>query len=288
MNQKCEIQKRQNSIDMLNCQYAARFCFNRAESMGYLALVISMLSALCVFLPDSDNVISLAIPTLISFFSIVIQGYSEHIQKKAAMLRNYFDAVVLGINESNYTLEDRRKIQRYVLGIIAKKPREHQIQIENTGLDTPPGVRDWYNLSFDETGTSAVFECQKQNYGWTKDLACKRIQATAFFIVTMVIICVIVIWAFKVPALKWLASFLAFAFNRVTNGRNSYRHYRIMEEIHTIVKMPDIESNPIQIEHLQKKISEMRELPVLEINAIHKHYNKQWTELYESMIKNRR
>ena len=49
--------------------------------------------------------------------------------------------------------------------------------------------------------------------------------------------------------------------------------------------MPGIEDNSVQIIHLQNKINELRELPVLEINAIHKHYNKKWAEIYKNMIK---
>ena len=58
-----------------------------------------------------------------------------------------------------------------------------------------------------------------------------------------------------------------------------------MHEICTISRMPGIENNFVQIIHLQKKINELRELPVLEINEIHKHYNKKWAEIYTNMIK---
>ena len=106
MNYKDEIQKRQNSDDMLNCQYAARFHFNRAESLGYLAFIISVLSALCIFLPDSEKAIFIAIPIALDIATIAVQFYFDSIQKTGAKLRNYFDAVVLGINESHYSVEE--------------------------------------------------------------------------------------------------------------------------------------------------------------------------------------
>ena len=58
-----------------------------------------------------------------------------------------------------------------------------------------------------------------------------------------------------------------------------------MHEIYTISRMPGIEDISVQIIDLQNKINELRELPVLEINAIHKHYNKKWAEIYKNMIK---
>lgn len=285
MNPKSEIQRRQNSDAMLDCQYAARVYFNRAEYVGYCAFIVSVFSALCTFLPDTFSAIYIVIPILIDLIACAIQFYSTSIQKKAALLRNYFDAVVLGIRESNYTLEDVRYIREIVIHTINKDPESHQTQIRNTGVDSPPGVRNWYNLSFDENNTNAVFECQKQNYRWTDKLARKRLLISCGAIVAIIIICISSVCLFHLSPTKWIPCFFALIWNQLSNGINAYRHYRIMHEICTIVKMPDIENSPLQIEHLQNKIEKLREIPILEINAIHNRYNKKWEDLYIQIIR---
>lgn len=285
MNHKNEIQKRQNSDDMLNCQYTARFHFNRAESIGYWTFIVSVFSALCIFLPDSDSTIIIAIPIIIDIIALILQNYSSFIQKRAAQLRNYFDAVVLGINEADYSLEVIRSIKEIIIHTISKNPKKHQIQIHNTGSNFPPGVKDWYDLSFNENGTNAVFECQKQNYHWTDKLAHKRLLISCSIIAIISAICIASVGLFHLSPVKWIPCFFALIYNQFANVLNAYRHYRIMHEICTIIKMPDIENSSLQIEHLQDKIRELREIPVLEINAIDKHYNKQWAEIYANIIK---
>lgn len=285
MNHKDEIQKKQNSNDMLNCQYVARFHFNRAEFLGYLAFIISVLSALCIFLPDSEKAIIIAIPIVLDIAAIAVQFYSDIIQKTAAKLRNYFDAVILGINESDYSLEEVRDIKKTIFKTISKNPAEHKLQISNNGSDNPPGVKDWYDLSFDETCTNAVFECQKQNYHWTDNLARKRKWISIGIIAFMGTICVLAVSVFHLSPSKWIPCFIALVINQLTNIVNTYKHSRLMHEICTISRMPGIEDNSVQIMHLQNKINKLREIPVLEINAIHKRCNKKWAEIYANMIK---
>ena len=285
MNYKDEIQKRQNSDDMLNCQYAARFHFNRAESLGYLAFIISVLSALCIFLPDSEKAIFIAIPIALDIAAIAVQFYFDSIQKTGAKLRNYFDAVVLGINESHYSVEEVKDIKKTVLKTISKNPNKHKLQISNNGFDNPPGVKDWYDLSFDEKCINATFECQKQNYHWTVNLARKRKYISIGTIASIIIICALAIKIFHLSPSKWIPCFIGLTLNQLINAINIYKHSQLMHEIYTISRMPGIEDNSVQIIHLQNKINELRELPVLEINAIHKHYNKKWAEIYKNMIK---
>ena len=285
MNQKNKIQKLQNTNDMLNCQYAARFYFNHAEIMGYLAFIISCFSALCIFLPDTNSMLIISLPIIIDIISFVIQFSFDCIQKKAARLRNYFDAVVLGINEKSFSPEDVKTIKESTLHAINKNPQKYQLQIHNTGSDTPPGVKNWYDLSFKENSkTNAVFECQKQNYIWTDKLSHKRLLITCGVIFCIVAICISSVCIFHLSPAKWIPCFFALAYNQLSNSFNAYKHYKIMQEIYTITQMPDVENNSIQIKYLQNKISELREIPILEINAIHKHCNKQWAEIYTKII----
>lgn len=285
MNYKEEIQKRQNSDDMLNCQYAARFHFNRAESLGYLAFILSVLSALCIFFPDSEKAIFIAIPIALDIAAIAVQFYFDFIQKTGAKLRNYFDAVVLGINESDYSVEEVRDIKKTIIKTISKNPTQHKLQISNNGSDNPPGVKDWYDLSFDEKCAHATCECQKQNYHWTDNLARKRKHISIGTIAIIIIICALAVSLFHLSPSKWIPCFIGLGLNQLTNAINIYKHSQLMHEIYTISRMPGIENNFVQIIHLQKKINELRELPVLEINAIQKHYNKKWAEIYTNMIK---
>lgn len=284
MNQRDVIQTLQNSNDMLNCQYSARFHFNLAESFGYWAFAASILSAFCIFLPESDNIFIIAIPIFIDVIALIIQWCAGKAHRIAAKLRNYFDAVVLGINEKDNSLEDVRFIKETIFKTISKHHAESIEQINNTGCDTPPGVKDWYDLSFNTDSTNAVFECQKQNFWWTEKLTRIRLLINTVILLILLISFIMATHFFEIPLSKVILCFFALTLNQGSNIVNNCKYLRLIHEMDTIKKIPDIENNPVQIIHYQQKINELRAIPIFEINAVHKYYSKKWTEMYSKII----
>ena len=171
MNSQNQIIEKQNEPKMLDCQFASRVLFNRAEKYGYHSLVCILASAVCVFLTGETT--SVLIPLILDVLIIVFGYLMRKNQSMAAKLRNYFDACVLGIKEDDYSETDLRNISSIVHDTVSKKTSERDTQTANTGRENPPGVKNWYEFSKECIGDEAVFECQRQNCWWNNEL-CKR------------------------------------------------------------------------------------------------------------------
>ena len=94
--------QRQNSDDMLRCQYAARYYFNRGEKILLAALILSVINVLFTSLPSSSNTYIQRIMQITSIvlgiFTAFLYLWLDRMIHNAAELRNYFDETVLSIN----------------------------------------------------------------------------------------------------------------------------------------------------------------------------------------------
>ena len=143
-----EIQERQNEEKYLKVQYAARVYFNSAEKYNYLAWVACLVSAFSIFLPGSwSPYIINGIPFIADIFAVILSLVASYKIKWASKLRKYFDSYVLNIDMNQRSETDIRKMRERTEKICCKNPNDTAIQIANTGKDSPPGVRNWYEFS---------------------------------------------------------------------------------------------------------------------------------------------
>ena len=107
------IDKRQNSDEMLKCQFAARHYYNTAENCSTAAFVCSIISLLFIFAPEgtssSYSAAILLVPLVFDASSLICYWRMGAYVSSAALLRNYFDEKVLGIKTSTYTDSAIRK-----------------------------------------------------------------------------------------------------------------------------------------------------------------------------------
>lgn len=204
-------------------------------------------------------------------------------QSKAAMLRNYFDACVLGIKEENYTETDLRNINKIVCSTVSKKTIERDIQITHTGRDNPPGVKDWYEFSKEFPGNEAVFECQRQNGCWNDDLCKRRIYITVVAFVVTTSVYWLVVNLLQVGVLKSVICFIGVVIGLVEQFVENYRYLSISKTADDSIAVLNISRDSAHLEYLQGLINSRRELLVLEINCIHKKNAKKWSEKYEQI-----
>lgn len=281
MNNQNQISERQNDCDMLNCQYASRVLFNRAEKYGYHALVCIIASAFCVFITGETS--SLLTPVILDILLIVFGYLMRKNQSKAAKLRNFFDSNVLGIQEDAYSDAELRSIHNEIYKSIGKKESQRNIQTTNSGRDNPPGVKNWYEFSKDYLGEEAVLECQRQNCWWNDTLCIRRVCITiAVFVVTTVIYWLAVHWL-RVGGLQAIVCFAGMVIGLVEQIVENYKYIVISKTMDDLLSLPDISHNPTQIEYLQRLINSRREFLVLEINWIHQRNAKKWSEQYENL-----
>lgn len=281
MNNQSQITQKQNAPKMLDCQYVSRFLFNRAEKYGYHALVCIIASALCVFLSGETS--SLLIPIVLDLMIIIFGYLMRKNQSSAAKLRNYFDASVLGIKEDDYSETDLRNISNVIYNTVSKRTAERNIQVANTGRDNPPGIKDWYEFSKEYPGDEAVFECQRQNCWWNDALCKRRICITATAFVTASLTYWVIAHFLHAGPLQSIVCFLGIVLGLIEQFIDNCRYIMISKTMDDYIDLPGISQNNEQLEKLQELINRRRELPVLEMNWIHKKNAKKWSEKYEDI-----
>ena len=173
------IQKRQNEEHMLKIQCSARGYYNNAERIGKLAWLFCLISAASLIIPESVPLVcQLTIPVIADIAALLLSKKQDESVEKAALFRAYFDAYVLGIND-RYKQYERDKIVGDAREYCGKHRKKSSVQITTTGFDTPPGVKDWYDLMGEreyQNDDEVVFECQKQNVWWEERLSKTRIR----------------------------------------------------------------------------------------------------------------
>ncbi len=281
MSQQERIKLLQNNTDMLYCQYSAKYYYNKAERYIIVVSICSLLSALCLFIPDSLDKLGLFFPLVLDLLIYILYSLMEKAVTEAALLRNHFDNAVLGFNSST----DSRKIQSLISKATAKKGDTLQIQISNTGNDNPPGVKDWYEFSQDYSDSDIVFECQKQNRWWDKEIH-KRSTIILYIILTLVLASAILVTIFShTPLEKICACFLGLIIALIPRIIAHRKYNRLSIEIDKTCQLLDISRNKKLIIALQEQIESRRKLPVIELNIVHKKKSKQLSKEYSFISK---
>lgn len=279
MNSQAQILQKENQKDMLECQFASRVCFNRAEKLNYIAWLLSIPSALLILPLSFNEELSIALPLIIAVFTLIARKIARYYVEWGARLRNYFDSKVLDIGATEISKEEHSLILEKVQTIANKYPDECRTAINTDDQADIPGVKNWYTFSRKYTSNeSAVFECQRQNYWWTdKQFLYRKI----IYSIILVILALAVTVGIYYSPVKTIFCLISLILNLYDDISENIRAWKIMQSVKTIVALPGIENNSSQISRLQTYIEKRRGLLVLEINSIHRKFAKQWAKLYK-------
>ena len=185
------------------------------------------------------------------------------------------------IGEDSYTDISKQKLREIALTTYNKHKKEADIHIHNTGRDKPPGVRNWYEFKNTVADLQAQFECQKQNIWWNKKMVKNRmiILPIILFILTSFFVAMFVL--FKSDALSIIVCAIGIILKVIERIIEHYSYHKISIKIEAIQNHAERELTDETVKELQELINERREIPVLEINIIHKLKAKQYSSSYE-------
>lgn len=283
MNTRKEtIQERQNEEMMLKTQYVARAKYNSAEKQGTFAWVMCIASAVTIFIPSTfPDAFQIMAPILCDVLALIASIRQNSLVKTAANYREYFDARVFGINDSqNKTYEN--DIKEYCMD----HAEECDIQTNNTGLDTPPGVRNWYDLSEVKPDDNAVFECQKQNAWWEERLSKKRVALLVSFIIIAAVV-LVVLWPMIKDAngITRVIFSSAIIIKTIERLNAEYEYEVISHKIEGAIGNMSVGLSEENILDLQKWINEKRHCNVVGMNILHKKLARSLSETYQTISK---
>ncbi len=281
------IKDNQNKREILECQFAARKYYNKAEGCLVAMLFCSVISTLFVVFPDPTNnvakVVIVAIPLFLDLVSAIFLICTNQLVKNAALLRNYFDQTVLYFQGKEYSDEDLRQIRELRSRMVSKYTEECKVQITHTSRSNPPGVKDWYEFSREYTDSDVVFECQRQNQWWNKNLLAKRMVCYAIVCGVVIVVSVSLISLSCISVWRIIVSFLGIAISLIDRIFENFLYISLSKKIDNYIELISISKNDDQIKELQRKLEERRAMPVVEMNIIHKKSSKSLSERYEKI-----
>jgi len=283
------IVKNQNSNNMLKCQFSARHYYNLAENYNVAAFIGSLISLSFLLIPDKAYVayspIFLLTPSVFDIASLVCYKLMGISISRAALLRNYFDEIVLRTKISNNTDSDIRKINSLIINVVDKSKEECELQISHTGRDNPPGVKNWYEFSKQYADSDVMFECQRQNRWWNNELSHRRIFLYGSVVILVIISGILLVFFSNFSILRVFVCLLSAAITFTDRFIENLKYIRLSMKIDDRCEALEVSKNKALVSSLQELIAKRRELKIVEINHIHKKHSKELSERYEQITK---
>lgn len=266
-----EIAKRQNEEKYLKLQFAARKLFNRAEKTSFLTWFFCGLSLVTGLLCSDDSHWIFAIIIIFSeLAALFFDKYTARIILYAADLRALFDHHIL-----NLPLPQTEYPQDTVFEIAEKLKQNHYkeylCQINHTGKQQPPGVKDWYDTEVDvPEGSCAAYYVFKNNQWWDKKMVLIK---TAINIALFIVVIVVFIFIFLNHSMSDFLWFVVGALALICKiGERiviSIRYHDASVKIDTLLNIFDTLGKDKAIPEIQNAITARRRLPVVHINFFH-------------------
>lgn len=273
-----QIKTRQNEDSSLNAQYAARYYFNRAEVFNFLAWLFCLLSLFSVLIPQTTpGFIVYGIPLIVDVLAAIMVLLFNKCVTLGAQIRTAFDEYIFGFSDK---LNISQTLKEYILKAIEKHPAQVEIQKKNTGKDTPPGVRDWYNTNSKRKDVDAIFSCQKENVWWEKKLVLQKILCYVFTIIFCIALFLILKAMGHISILQIVFS-SALLLRMIERIYENIKSFRIGNKIDGQIELLETQKSKEQLLQLQSTINEKRNLKIVGINFIHKVFANRLSERYE-------
>lgn len=279
-----DVQNRQNEDLLLKCQYVARYYYNKAELSNLLSWIAVLISTLCIFLPDTDNYFFLAIPLVTDVFAFCFSCLMNASIDKGAKLRQYFDAYVLNLDYSIYTDFQKSAIKEIIAKVTNTHKEDCQIQIQNTGHDNPPGVRNWYEFNREFSDEDVLYECQVQNCWWDKKMC--KLRLYVYIIIFILSIIALVIFKSSVSN-KYFVKIIICSSGIIIRIAErlvaNYKYYQLSLKIDGALQATSTSKNINSTLSIQEMLNTRRQMPVLGMNFIHKSFAPKLSKLYNQI-----
>ena len=266
-----KVQEKQNRINFLKIQYAARVCFNDAEMYNCIAWGACIISAFSIFLPNDLNTsVVNGIPFAFDFIAVIFYAMACKSVSWGARFRKYFDANVIDIKPNQFSKDERQSITEKAESIFSTHPKDGVIQIGNTSHNTPPGVKDWYEFSMPLDGIDAQFECQRQNIWWNEKISKLKIPMVLFAGIFVAGTFGFLMHILDCSVLNTILCSSGIILKIIERLCENIKYIQVSQQIDGAKRIIEAKPEIEHIEQLQMLINERRELNVLESNSIHK------------------
>lgn len=190
----------QNEEENLLLLYSQKSLYDKSKKMKYFTILLALFCfSLGIF---SKLIVGYELQFTITIFFITV--ISKYLKSKACKYNNLAAVTQELIDRRLFGFEiESRYLDNYQISEILStakdlKEKYHEkylININNTGTDSPNGVKDWYtNISSNLQDEDAILKCQKQNIYWDRLLINFYRKILIFLLIVIIIIFFILYW----------------------------------------------------------------------------------------------
>lgn len=166
-----DIKVKQNEENILKLLFSARINYNKASKLNnylwLLSIITGIFSVTNYFDISSEN--NSIILLVLVIIGIILHYFIKQNTKKGAETKKLIDEILFQF-PTEFSPSSILKIQEGALKIQEKYPKEYNIQIKNRGDSDARGVKDWYEPKETTDFNKSIFQCQKENIFWDKNL----------------------------------------------------------------------------------------------------------------------
>lgn len=191
------INTEQNKEEILLLLFSQKTLYNNARTAKYFVIFLSIFNFMLGIVLKTTLVykeqLSIFI-CIIALISIYLKNNSSKSNDFAASTQELIDRKLYGFKTEDRFLENHSSssLKSIAMDLKDKYPKKYLININNSGTDTPNGVKDWYTKIYPSLSKEeAILKCQRQNIYWDKYLIeyyKKLLNALCFIILIMFLI----------------------------------------------------------------------------------------------------
>ena len=270
---------------MLQYQFVARYNFNKAERMNSALWFISIVTALFAFIPNLEDASWFApFSIFVDIIILILWFVCKNAVQKAATLRGMFDDYVLGFNNFGTSKEKRTQLNESVTRTIQQHRTEAEIQMNNTGSDTPPGVKDWYEFPDGLNIQAPVLFCQRQNMWWTNKM---MIIKSVLFVIEAIILIIFISVVFSIsnmPFFEKAICILGFIIQTIDRVSATVRYCICCFKIIGGLEIQENNCGIGSLIKIQELINNLRNIPILGNNKLHQKLAKKLSKCFKETI----
>lgn len=283
------IGQQQNNENFLLFQYSARYYYNRAEILNYLVWAMCIMNAiLCNLSFSMINHLKAPITFGFAIVSMVIQVMIKKCIEIASSMRKYIDYHLFEFPiPSKFNNYSKDKLTEFAIKVREKKPEKALEQFKNTGTDEPRGVKDWYtNINPDDSKTTAILVCQKQNVWWDRKLSDIYIKLIGGLVGFLFVILMVVFFNDEVIDMLWfLMSISTLIVKTILEYLTISGYKRASISIETLLETSPNKINSKYLMDIQNRIDQRRSMPFLTSNLLHRINTKKFHAILEQLSK---
>lgn len=270
---------------MLQYQFTARHNFNKAERINSALWIVSIITALFAFVPNLEDASWFTpIPVLVDAIVLILCFTCNNSVKNAADIRAIFDDYVLGLNSLAISKERKGQLNEIVRKTLKLHSTKAQVQMNNTGNDTPPGVKDWYEFPNTIEVQSPVLFCQRQNMWWTNKMM--NAKCILFLIEAIILIAFISIIVFlsDITSLEKAICLIGFIIKVIDRVYNIVHYCICYLKTTGAIEIQDNNCTKEYLVKIQERINNLRAIPILGKNKCHQMLANKLSKCFKETI----